>query len=1758
MRFQVLGPLEAWEGGGRLALGGPKQRLVLAHLLLRANQVVPADRLIDQVWGEEPPDAARSALQAYVSRLRRSLGAGRLRGRPPGYVLGAAPEEVDVLQFEGLVGQARRRAATEPRAALRLLDDALALWRGPALADLAAEASLGPELARLEELRLAAGEERVDALLVLGRHGEVVAELERLTKDQPLRERLWGQRMVALYRSGRQAEALGAYQQARQTLAEELGIDPSPALQRLHEQVLRQDAALELQGEPLRGYRLLEQVGQGAFGTVYRALQPQVGREVAVKSMRPVLADHPEFIRRFEAEAQLVARLEHPHIVPLYDWWRGPDGAHLVMRFLRGGSLKDALARGPLEPDAAGRIIDQVTAALAAAHRQGVVHGDVRPANILFDEEGNAYLSDFGIAMDVATGELAARDRGGSPFTSYLAPEEILGGPVTPRADVYGLGLVLFELLTGRHPFPGPPQRLPARDLRERVGSVGDLRPDLPEGLDEVLGRATAKDPGERFPDAPALAAALRGVLRTAPAGPAPTAAVEPRNPYKGLRPFQEADAADFFGRGRATQQLLARMAEPGRQARLLAVVGPSGSGKSSLVRAGLLPALRDGALPSSAGWFVVELVPGAHPFEELEAALLRIAVNPPSSLIRQLERDEHGLRWAAERVLPAGDAELLLVVDQFEELFTLVEDEARRARFLASLHAAASDPGSRVRVVLTLRADFYDRPLAYPGFGELLGARTQALTPLSAAELEQAVREPAERVGVALEPGLVAEMVAEVQDQPGTLPLLQYALTELFERRQQATLTLRAYREVGGVAGALARRAEALYEGLNEAGRAAARQLFLRLLTVGEEGAEDTRRRVLRAELASLEVGGQAIAAAIEAYGHRRLLAFDRDPLTRGPTVEVAHEALLREWGRLRGWVESAREDLRTHRRLAAAATEWAAADRDPSFLLRGGRLQQLQAWAATSSLTLTGSERRYLEASTAQHDAEQAERQARAAHQAALERRAAGRLRWLVAVLATLALVASGLTAVAFTQRAAARREARIALARELTASAVAGVEVDPEQSILLALQAVNTTREADGTVLPEAEEVLHRAIQANRTLVTVTRTENLNLYATVGGPGGVAFSRDGATVATPADHNTAKTWNAATGTAVRTFAGHTDQVTDVAFSPDGTRLATASADHTARVWEVATGRPVAVLRGHTGAVMRLAFSPDGRRLATASWDGTARVWAIGPATAVRVLHHSGPLDTVAFSPDGTHLAVAGGRRTHYTSGEMGIWDLASRRQVLGLRASSLTAKQAVGVIADVAFSPDPHRQLLATVGGVDGTVRLWDAKTGRQVGAPLYQGLVGTEELLTVAFSADGRWLAAGSYDGVVRLLRVNDRGPIGRAQKVPAPFRTTYPANGLAFSPDGTRLAVATSEGTTRIWDLAPQRSRERLLLATHGRGRWDLALSPDGRRLATVGPEGIGIWNLETGRRRVTYPASNQPPLLPEKSSRVVDGRLHDHASFPDKVHLAFSPDGARLTAAGFSGDSVLVLDATTGRRISALPRGQSAADLAVSPDGTRLATAGQDGTVRLWDSHTGTQLGAMPQSGSPLVGVAFSPDGRRLATSDAWGTVRLWDGHTGAQPVTLPQSDSDIGGVAFSLDGRRLVGGHASGTVMVWDVATGEQQITLVGHAGRILDVAFSPDGTRLATSGQDGTMRLWDSHTGTQLATVTQAGAPVYGVAFSPDGRLLASLAEDGTVRIDVVPVGDLIALARQRVTRGFTDDECRRYLHLDHCPDR
>jgi WD40 repeat protein/serine/threonine protein kinase len=1698
VEFRILGPLEVADGDRPCPLGGPRQRTVLAHLILRASQAMDSDRLIEEVWGDEPPPAARSTLRGYVSHLRKALGHGRIEHSPGGYILRAERSAIDAVRFEELVTQGRAILGADPAAAAQALDQALGLWRGPALGDLADQTSLLPEIARLEELRLAALEDRIGAELELGRHRELVPELETLVAAHPFRERLWLHLVMALYRSGRQGDALAAFQRARGLLAEELGIDPSPDLRRLQERILRQDPSLEIAGEPLRGYRLLEQVGAGSFGSVHRAFQPQVGREVAIKTIHPRFANDPEFIRRFEAEAQLVARLEHPHVVPLYDFWREPEGAYLVMRYLRGGSLRERLAQGALGPQEAARLLDQVALALLAAHRQGVVHRDVKPANILFDEEDNAYLSDFGIAKDVEVADVVP---GGtpSPLAYYLSPEEVRGEPATPRTDIYSLGLVLYEILAGRHPFAdAPPEEVLAKHLSAPVPSIEALRPDLPRGVDEVIAVATAKVPGDRFPDAQVMASTFRAALVPADGRTPGRPSTEVRNPYKGLRPFLEADAADYFGREALVAELVARLSEQGDRSRFLAVVGPSGSGKSSLVLAGLLPALRAGAVAGSDRWFMLEMRPGIHPFEELASALMRIAVDDPADLIELLERGDLGLVSAVEKVLPSGP-ELLLVIDQFEEVFTLVDDEDVRARFLGVVLTAATDPSSRVRVVCTLRADFYDRPLAYAGLADLMKSRTAAVTPLVPEEIQRAVVAPAEGVGLRTEPALAADIVADVATQPGALPLLQYALTELFEHRDGSTLTLDGYRQIGGVSGALSRRAETLYGRLNRSAGEAARQLFLRLITVGKEGADDTRRRVLRSELTSLEVDLEAMDAVIDTFGARRLLSFDRDPATRGPTVEVAHEALLTEWGRLRGWIEAAREDVRMHRRLAAATREWTDSGRDPSFVLRGTHLARFEAWADSSGLALTADERSYLEAGLAQRNADRAEEESRKAREAVLERRSLTRLRALVAVLTTLALVAGGLTAFAFSQRRAAQRETRMAAARELASAAVANLDVDPERSILLALEAVDTTWEADGTVVPEAEEALHQALRSSRVVYSVPHGgQGLGVCE-----GGGLFATGGSQPGDPA----ATLWDMETGRRVSNLGGLQSGSVDVAVTPDARLVATTHDDGTARVW-FPDGRGLYVLRGHDGGVLDATFSPNGRWLATGGDDATVRVWDMATgAETLTLTGHDGPILSTAFTPDGSMLASGSEDTTAR------VWDLSTGEAVATLRGHRWS-------VEGVDFNPDGTRIATASI---DARVRIWNARSGA-----LLRTFVTPASLNTIDYSPDGSQIATAGFDAIGRILDART----GR-ELLTLAGHTGAGVVGVTFTPDGDGLLTSGLDGTTRLWDVGVGGGRDLLTVPGAELIYSGVAFSPDGTSFAAPAePSGVTVWDTSTGDKLLTLTGYEAKQTM-----------------------VAFSPDGDLIAAGSDLTRTPPVWDVGTGRLAFTLQGHQDyVRAVAFSPDGDRLVTGSWDGTARVWDASTGDQRGVL-SVGSPVLATAFSPEGDFIVTGDMEGSATVWDADTLEKLRSLDGHTRAIYGLAFGPGGT-LATASEDGTAKVWDFESGEARVTFRGHGAAVNQVTFSPNGARIATSSEDRTTKIWDARTGEEQLALHGPYHPVYGVDFSPDGRLLATASSDGTVSLHLLPLEELRDLAQERVTRGLTVEECRAYLRLRACP--
>jgi len=570
MEFRILGPLEVVTDEGAIPLGGPKQRAVLAHLILRANHPVHADRLIDGLWGDEPPETARNTLQTYVYRLRKLLGEPRVGGSNGAYMLNATAEEIDAARFEAIVREAKSLASADPVAAAARFSDALTMWRGAPLADLAHEPSLRGEAARLEELHLSAMEHRIAAEIAAGEHSTVVSELEALTSRYPLRERMWANLMLALYHSGRQAEALSTYERAREVLSTELGTDPSVQLQRLHEQMLRRDPALgSLEpgpstvrpsridlppGTEFASYRIDNTLGRGGMSVVYLAEHEWLQRKVALKVLAPQLAEDDRFRERFIRESRLAASLDHPNVIPIYEAGGSGGDLFIAMRYVEGSDLRTLLHEGgALDPARAIAIVRQAAAALDAAHEKGLVHRDVKPGNVLLararseDEAEHVYLSDFGLTKRSASDSGVTGTGQFVGTLDYAAPEQFQGGAPDARTDVYSLGCVLFECLTGRPPFQSDNDAaLMYAHLQEPPPSVTAVDRGLPREIDRVVATAMAKAPEDRFPSAGVLAREASRAFRlgagTAEGGP------EKRSPVRRLLPAVAAVVALVVG----------------------------------------------------------------------------------------------------------------------------------------------------------------------------------------------------------------------------------------------------------------------------------------------------------------------------------------------------------------------------------------------------------------------------------------------------------------------------------------------------------------------------------------------------------------------------------------------------------------------------------------------------------------------------------------------------------------------------------------------------------------------------------------------------------------------------------------------------------------------------------------------------------------------------------------------------------------------------------------------------------------------------------------------------------------------------------------------------------------------------------------------------------------------------------------------------------------------------------------------------------
>jgi WD40 repeat protein/serine/threonine protein kinase/DNA-binding XRE family transcriptional regulator len=1484
----------------------------------------------------------------------------------------------------------------------------------------------------------------------------------------------------------------------------DLGPLPIPTPAPTPEEIGQED----LSGRAIRGFHLGELIGAGGFGVVYKAVQTTVEREVAVKIILPKYANHPDFIRRFEFEAQIVARLEHPFVVPLYDYWREPDAAYLIMRLLRGGSLESVLKQGALSLEQVNQFMQQIGLALHAAHRAGVIHRDIKPANILLDDDGNAYLADFGIAKDVVIANGNRTEIGGmvgSP--AYISPEQIRAEPVKPQADIYCLGIMLFELLTGRKPFTGPtPVAYIQQHLQETPPSLLTINPALPAHLDQVIQKATAKHPADRYPDMLALLADFHQTLPTGGASLPATEAFSPElprqelaaleNPFKGLRPFHEADAADFYGRDTLIQELLTRLSETDDLSRFLVVVGPSGSGKSSVVRAGLIPALRRGGLPGSDNWFIVEMMPGSHPFEEIEAALLRIAVNPPESLLGQLREDRRGLLRAVQRVLPADpNVELLLVIDQFEELFTLVADEASRAQFLDSLVEAVLDERSRLRLVVTLRADFVDRPLQYVDFGELVRQRTEFVLPLTPDELEQAITRPVTQLGLAVEQELVSRIVREVGDQPGALPLLQYALTELFEQRTGGLLTRDLYESSGGVLGALGRRAEEIYNSLDVAAQVAARQLFLRLITLGE-GVEDTRRRVLRSELLSLGDPHRPrffIQHPLEEFGKYRLLTFDRDPINREPTVEVAHEALLREWSRLRDWLTESRADIRWQRQLATATAEWMAAQQDASFLLRGSRLDQFAEWEKSTNIALTPHERAFVDASLEERQNRQATEAERQAHERALEQRSRRFLLALVGVFAVGTLIALVLWNSA---------QSNFTTSERTRLAAQAQIALDQgEEATLPALLALRSLRYGYS---PEADAAL---------LTALSRGFSRQAYLGHTGPlSSATFSPDGKYVLTGSNDTTVRLWDRQSGQEVRQFPGHTDFVV-AAFSPDGRQLITGSADRTARLWDSETALELLRLPDHSSAIFAIAFSPDGKYVVTN--DGpTARLWDAQTGEEVRQFEgHGETILGVSFSPDGRYLATASIDRTAI------LWDL-------GTGQVSRTFSGHAASVNEAIFSPDGRFLLTASL---DTTARLWQIETGEAICSFLGH----TSVVHDVAFSPDGRLVITGSGDKTAHLWDAATCREIRRF------IGHTGEVDSVAFSPDGRYVLTSSVDHTVRLWDVSAE-IEPRVFAPPPGAIHADdvilLLFTPDGSQILIGNGSGrVALWDVET--RQIL------------QSSGFESGFINA---------MGFSPTGENVLTAGGDGTATL-WDSRSGQPVRLFTDHVGPIwDTKFSPDGRAALTGGEDSTARLWDVQTGATIYRLSGHAGPIYSVAFSPDGRWGLTGGDDFTTRLWNLETGLEIRQFAGHEGPVQSVAFSPDGRLGLTGSDDFTARLWNLESGQVVQQFVGHTGQVLTAIFSPDSRYVLTGSADQTVRLWDMETGQVIRQFPDQGGPVGTLAFSPDGQLVlaGSLVAAYLWR---TTFDEVIAITCAQLGRDFTLDERALYtipVNESTCP--
>ncbi len=1182
--------------------------------------------------------------------------------------------------------------------------------------------------------------------------------------------------------------------------------------------------------------------------------------------------------------------------------------------------------------------------------------------------------------------------------------------------------------------------------------------------------------------------------------------------PFKGLQYFDETDADLFFGRELLTAKLVSRLrdlsfsSDGEKPAKFLSVIiGASGSGKSSLVRAGLIPALKkgqtliDGLKPpvGSADWRVHVLTPTVHPLEALATELTRgsESVTAAATLIDDLLQDPRSLTLFLARQAP--EQHTLLVLDQFEELFTLCRDEFEREAFIDNLLTTLEQMESKVTVILTLRADFYAHLAQYPELRDAVAKQQEYIGPMTTDELRRAIEEPVKRGHWEFEAGLVDLILRDIGDEPGALPLLSHALLETWKRRAGHRLTLKGYADAGGVHGAIAHTAESVYQKLSTEKQIITRNLFLRLTELGE-GTEDTRRRASFDELMSQTENAAEVRVVMNILAEARLITLGED------TAEVAHEALIREWPTLREWLNRDREGLQLHRHLTEAAHEWEVLDREIGVLYRGSRLAQANEWAATNPLALNAQENAFLEASNRQSHFEEQERQAQlqreleAAQKLAETERSraqeqvhsASRLRIRNRVITTVGTIAIILALLAglFGVRANSNFDRAEAQRLALEANRLVQSGGSSEQIALLSLRSIK----------------LHYTPEGDAALAAAARLEYpVKLYNEATIVWSVAFSPDGKYMLTGNEDTTVRLWDVWSGQEIRRFTGHTAPLLDARFSPDAKHVFTVSNDGTIRMWDAATGQEVYRIVTNTPRSFT-AFSNDGNTIFTSTEDKTIRRWDTINGKEVDVfLKTPEVVWRMAISPDDKVLVTL--------SSIVQLWDLRTGKE---LREFAFD----VDPVNNIAFSPDGKFLL---TGNKDGTAHFWDIKTGTEVRT--FTGHTGP--IFGMAFSSDNKYILTSAGDKTVRVWDI-DTGQEDRLFNFPAVVGT------LAVSPDNKWILAGGDPGTTSLWTL---HSKPALPVLHHGGFVSAVAFSPDGKLILTGGSDGAArLWDAVTGQN------------------------LDEFVGHTDFINFgaAFSPDGKHIVTGSWDA-TVRVWDTQTGEEIHQFTVDTKAVNSVMySPDGRYILTAGDDG-VRLWDAKKGEKI----RQFGDIAGVyraIFSPDGKYVLTSGSFmdGTARLWDASTGQMIHEYPSAPGDTLTVDFSPDGKYVLAGGGDKILRIWDAQSGKERHQYIGYTSGTFTAVFSPDGKYMATASPDGTARLWNVQTGQELRRFTGHTAGVENVAFSPDGKHLLTGSDDGTARLWDVDYHTTIEYLCSRLLRDFTEAERAQYGIADNTP--